>query len=432
MQYSTTTKEKSLFEVLLSATWEEFEPIVRSCARSLGATLEVPGFRKGNAPFESIMHHFGAEKIYQEAVGALIEKQWPDIVSRVTADVVGKPTIAVMKLAKDNDVEIAISFIARPAVSLPDYKRIARSLNEHRMQNFEPTEEETNAATQWLLRSRAKYKAVGREAKKGDFVEVNFDSLVEGTPLKGGSSQRHPFILGEGRFMPGFEDALVGLKTGEKKDFSLMAPSDYYRRELADKKVDFSVTMHSVQEVELPHLSDEFAQSVGTFKTKAELETNIASGLTEEKKQKERKEFQERLIEALVAKTNVEIPEPLIAQEAKALSRNIASELEKNKLSFENYLKHLNKTEEEFTSSLKAQATHNLSIAFLFHEIAKKEHIAVSETEIEEDVNAYVKRYPSVKLATKEIDLQHLKTYTENTLLNQKVIRFLDEAATSH
>lgn len=432
MNFSTNIiKEKQLFEITITIAWEEFTSFIQEAAKKIGTHLEVPGFRKGNAPFENILSHFGAEKVYQEAVMILIEKQWKELVARIKEETVGRPNIVVKKLAPHNPVEVGVSFVIRPPVTLPDYKSIAKKLQQTRLQTFEPTEQEKEAATKWLLRSRAKYKAVSREAQKGDFVEIDFHSSVNGITLEGGASTKHPLILGEGRFMNGFEDALVGLKAGETKEFSLVAPHDYYRQELANKKINFSATMRSVQEVETPQLTDEFAQSVGNFKTASELQTNIAQGLTQEKQQKEYKEFQEKLLNELLKDTRITIPPLLIEQEAEALAHDIAHEIKKNKLSFEEYLKHLGKSEEQFKESLRIQATHNLSIAFLFHAIAKKENLSVTPQEVDEAINTYVKRYGSITQAKKEIDLTHLKTYTENTLLNQKVLRFLEKAATT-
>ena len=424
-------KDKELLEVKLTLPWQEFEPLINEAARNLGRDLEVPGFRKGQAPLEAIQQKFSQDKIHQEAAMLVLKRNWKEIVQKVNQETVGRPKINVLKLTPQNELVLAVNFIARPEVKLANYRKIAKNLNEQRKFDFQVSQEEIKSAINWLLRSRAKYVAITREAKIGDFVEINFNSFVDGQTLEGGKSQRHPMVLGEGKFMKGFEEELIGLKSGEQKNFSLVAPVDYYRQDLAGKAINFEVTVQSVQEILLPEFNDEFAKNIGKFKNIQEFEENIINGLKEEKIIKERKDFEAKLIKAITEESEMAVPEPLIEEELDALVNDLRENVKKANINFEDYLKQIKKTPPELRESFRERAQRNLKIAFLFQAIAEKENLNISSEEVNETMNTYLKRFDSTKKAKQEVDLETLRTYTENTLLNQKVLNFLENTAIS-
>ena len=169
-----------------------------------------------------------------------------------------------------------------PEFKIPEYRdlRVARK-------PVSVSDEEIKTSLAWIQKSRAKHKAVLRPAKKDDQAEVDFNSKLNGVAVEGGSAQKYKLILGEEKFIRGFEEQIIGMSRGESKSFSLTFPADYSQKMLAGKLVDFEVKLNDVQEVELPRLDDEFAKSLGEFKDFASLEKSIQDGMTQEKEVKE-------------------------------------------------------------------------------------------------------------------------------------------------
>ncbi|RJQ13560.1 trigger factor [Candidatus Parcubacteria bacterium] len=426
MKIDQSTKE-GVASLTLTLPWEEFETIINETTKRLGKDLEVPGFRKGNAPKSAIEEKIGTHKIYQEAALEAVQQNWADLIQRVGDQTIGRPRLNVLKLAPSNELIVKLDFILKPKIKLADYKKIARELLTQRPKEFEVSKEEIQKAIDWLLRSRAKYIAVDRGAKKGDFVEINFSTRLADKELEGGSSQNHPMILGEGRFMKGFEEEIIGLKTGDHKNFSLVAPQNYYRQDLAGKTLDFDVSVRSVQEVLIPELSDEFAKGIGKFESVDGLKENIIQGLKDEKAVKERKDFETKLINEIAEKSEVNLPAALVDEEVEAMVVDMKNEVLQAKLDFSQYLEQINQTEEILKKSLRPKAERNLKAALVLQGIAEKENIEVSQEEIDASFNNYLGRFKSIKQAKQEVDLSALKTYTENTLRNQKTLNFLEK-----
>lgn len=428
MSYSVEKKseKEGVVEVFLSVPWVDFEPFVKDAGKKISSDVEIQGFRKGQAPLSMIEEKIGWEKIYREAAFLALEHAWQDIVKTITQRTVGRPRIDIKKIALHNDLEVSVFVSLRPEIKLPDYKKIAQREVSAGKDAFSVSNEDVEKAIDWLRRSRASYVAVVRGAKKGDYVEIEFQSKIDGKEFEGGSSLNHPFILGSGHFMPGFEDNIEGVSAGEKKEFSLVAPSDYYRKELAGKKIDFVIILKSVQEVLLPAYDDEFAKNIGKFPSKKELEENIKQGLEEEKREKDKKALEEKIIQEIIKGSSVSLPSLLVLEETDSLLLEMAEHLERSKVSLEEYCKRTNQTMEQLKEKTEQQARRNLQIAFVLQAIASNENITVTNEEIDKAMERQLEQYGSIKEAKKKnIDLASMRVYTENTLLNKKVIDFL-------
>lgn len=294
-------------------------------------------------------------------------------------------------------------------INLPDYKEIASKIKKNEVL---VKEEEIENALKWLQKSRAKFSAKNDPAQKGDFVEIEYK--VEDKTLKDG------FILGQGHFLPGFEDNLIGLKSGqEKKDISL-------DKEGQKIKIDLKIT--SVQKVEFSQINDEFAKSLGDFKDLNHLKENIKKGIILEKEQAEVQKLRQEILNQISKETKIEIPDILIENEKKNMLENLKKMVSQRiKVSFQEYLDKIKKTEKEILDSFDLEAKTKIKNFLILQEIGEKEKVEVSDQEIMDEVNKILRRFPSVKEAEKNIglDLQKFKDYTKQVIYNEKVFKIL-------
>ena len=430
MDIKNKLQSKGVLEIEFRVPWSEFKASTEEAAKKLGFDIEIPGFRKGQAPTAMIEQKLGWEKIYREGAFVALEKAWNEVIKQTTARTAGRPRVEIKKLAPQNDLEISVQFSLYPEIKLPDYKAIVKKIASKRPKEFSVSKEEMDKAVEWLCRSRASYVTVTRGAQKGDYIEISFGSMVDGNTLEGGDSSFHPFILGQGHLMPGFEDQLVGIQAGQEKDFTVRAPNDYHRKELAGKEIAFHVGVKSVQEVQMPPFDDEFAKRVGKFSGKEELKDSIRQGLEEEKQAKESRDFEDSVITALLEATPVEMPELLIEEETNSLMLETADRVESAKINLEEYLKRTNQTVEQLREAAAKQARTNLHTAFVLQELAAKEHVSVAPEELDKAIERHLEKYGNIAVAKKKnVDLASLRVYTENTLLNKKVIELLMKSA---
>ena len=276
-----------------------------------------------------------------------------------------------------------------------------------------------------IKKSRAENTAVNRPAQKGDRVEIDFLAQVDGAIIEGGESKQHPLVLGEGHFMPGFENELVGLKENETKKFSLEAPSDYHKKDLAGKAVDFEVKMCLVQERKLPEINDELARSLGRFGSLEELKSSLAEGLKAEKEARAKDERRAKIATALVKNINAELPEELVELELDKMSAELEDSLAHMNLDQESYLAHLKKTPQDLKKDWRPQAEKRIKVSLALRQIARHENIEVSEEEVEDKLSQLLRHSPPLRHG-QNLDLTSLRGYVKNLVRNEKVFELLE------
>jgi len=410
---------KSQLEILFEISADEFQKFIDKAILELGKDIEIEGFRKGKVPKEILEKEIPREKIFNKAIEIAVRENYLKTIFENKIEPISKPEIEILP-SKEGLIFKAI-FSILPEVILPDYEKIASGVKR---KEILVEEKEIDQTLNWLQKSRAKFIFENRPAKKGDFVEIEFQSPQVENNLK----RKDNFILGQGHYVLGFEENLEGMAPGQEKDFSLKFPDDYFQKNLAGNLVDFKVKMVSVQKMELPEINDEFAKNLGKFENLIGLKKSIKEGIKMEKENQESQRIRGEILEKIGAETKIEIPEILIESEKKRMLEDLKNFVtEKFKISFEDYLKEVKKTEKEILENFAKEAEKKVKIALILREISKREKIEVSEEEVKFAINDFFKNYPVEK--TKELDLDQLKSYYEEVIRNEKVLQFLEGLA---
>lgn len=415
---------KSKMEITVEVSYEDLRPYVEQSLNEFAKATEIKGFRPGKAPKQIVEREVGAMKIYQEGAILAIKKLYPQIISDNKIEAIGEPKIEITKLAPENPLEFKAEITVLPEIKLGDYQKIREKKNK-----VEITDERVGEELKKLQASRAKLVTVRRPAQKGDRVEVDFTVRVEGVKIEGGESRNHPLTIGEGHFVPGFEDNLVGLKEGDAKKFNLAFPKDYYKKELADKSAEFDVKMIVVQEKVLDELNDEFAKNLGKFKDLADLKNSIKEGLTLEEQEKETERVRFKIIEQVVNASEIETPELLVHAEIHKMLDEYAANIENMGIKFETYLAKIGKTVDDLEKEWEGQAEKRVKINLALREIANREKIEAADKEMEEEINKVLATFHSVEEAEQKIDMERLKEYTRGMIMNRKVFELLEKIA---
>ncbi len=423
MNHTVKKLPKSQIEVTISLSGDEFKVFKDRALKEFAQKIDIEGFRTGKAPEAMVKEKIGAEALTQAAVEKAVEKHWYEIAHEEDLDIVGFPDAKIIK-ADDSGLEFSIIASLIPDVKLPDYKAIAsKVIKTKKEQTVE--EKEIDESMKWLRDSRAAYVTVTREAKKGDRAEVDFTVKDNGVVIEGGTSKNHPLIIGEGRFVPGFEDELVGMKEKDEKNFQLTMPKDYPNN-LGGKKLDFTVAMRLVQEKILPELDDNFVKGLGTFKTVEELTKSIRDGILQEKNEKEKQRIDMDIATAIAEKADIDLPEALIESELDKMMREFQASIGQMGMEFEKYLEHLKKSPEDLKKEWRKDAEKRVRIALSLRAIAKEESIEPTDEEVEMKANRTLERYKADGHDIEKINKPALADYARNILRNEKVFEFLE------
>ncbi len=416
-----------MVEMTITLPWEEWSKNLSEAVGHLSKEVRVEGFRKGKAPRRIIEQKVGAGMVLAEAAEHAVKHSYPNAVKEEKLDVIGHPDVKLGTVKEGEPLTYTVMTAVVPTVTMSDWRDDLKKVNAKRAAGVETVSaEEVDNELDRLAKMRAAFIVVDRAAKNGDTVEIDFDVLVDGVPIEGGSAKNHPLVLGSGAFIPGFEEALIGMKAGEDKTLTLPFPKEYHAKHLAGRDATFSVGVKKVSMEEKPELTDAFAVTVGNFKNMAELRKNIEEGIAEEKKMKAKETHRSNLLDALVAKTDIEFPDVLIHDELGRMLREFQSQVMMMGLDFAEYLKHAKKTEEELMKDWEPQAKKRLSASLVLEQIARDEHIEVKSEEVEAEMNRALQYYRSTKDAEKKVDMGELYRSAQGRLRNEAVFEMLE------
>jgi trigger factor len=412
-------KSKVEFKIVVSV--EEFEKFKKQTIEGFGRELKIEGFRAGHIPEAIILKEVGEEKILAEAAELAVRENYLKAVNENKIVPISAPDVQILKLAKGNDFEFKVQVSVLPEITLPDYKKLA---SEFSRKEVSISETEIKDSLDWLQKSRAKLALKSGGAEKGDFVEIEFSS----SQLENGKRHQDAFLLGHGHIFEGFEENLLGMTNGAEKKFQIKVPETYPDKALAGKKADFNVLIKSVQKVELPELTDDFAKGLGTFKGLEDLKKGIKEGLVLEKEKSETERMRTEILDKITSLSKCEVPEVLLETEKTSTLDDLKKQvLENLKISFEEYLAKIKKTEKELLESFSDKILKRIKTSLVLKEIANKEKVEVLEDEIKREVDDVLKNYPDVKTAKKQLDLEQLKDYAKEVIINEKAMKILED-----
>lgn len=425
MQIEIKKLPKSRVEISFELTAEELEPFIEKAVLNASQNVKIEGFRPGKAPRDLIERKIGQATLYEEAAELAVRKTYVSAVLEKNLNVIGQPEIQVLKLAPGNPFNFKATAAVLPEIKLPDCKTIAGE-TKSRAKPADVPEKEFSEALEYLRKSRAKNSAVNREAKTGDFCEVDFEARHGGVKIEKGESKNHPLVIGDKEFIPGFEENLAGMKAGEEKTFSVKAPGDYFKKEYAGKILDFKVKMNGVFERILPELDDEFAKGLGKFENLEQLKKSVKEGLSAEKERKEKDRLRMEILEKISEKTDMELPDILIESEKEKMAHELEHSVERFGLNLETYLAQIKKTIDDLKKDWQKDAEKRAKAALILREIAVKEKLAPTEEEIAEKTKETLAHYHSGQEAG-QIDPAAVRDYVEGQLKNEKVFEFLEK-----
>lgn len=425
MEIKINSLQKSKKEIIVSLNQKDLLPFKEEALKELNKDLQINGYRLGKAPLSIAENHLSSLKVYERMTSLAIDQIYPKIIKDKKIQAIGYPSINITKIVPNQEVEFKAEVAIIPQVELPNYQEIAQKIPKNKKESLTIEEKEIEQALLWLQDSRANLEQVSRSAEKEDIVTIDYQIKEDKKLIENGEDKNYSFILGKGSFLPGFEDNIIGMKTGEEKKFELIVPKDWPQKNLQNKKLNINVSLKEIKTKKLPILNDEFAQSIGKFKTLKDLKKNIKEGLLLEKKQKETERWRLEALEKIIAETKIDLPEILVQNEIEKMVEELKAQLEKMQLPFDKYLEQIKKSEEDLKKEFKELAEKRVSSALVLREIASIEKIEASEKEIEEKINGILSQIPETEKKEK-INQDNLKEFALGIIRNEKVFEILE------
>ena len=421
---STVEKtEKNKVKLTITVDAETFRQANHAAYLKNRGKINVPGFRKGKAPMPVILQRYGEGTFYEDAFDELFPNAYSDALSEHDVKPVENPALDILEIGEEG-VKFTAEVTVVPEIELGKYKGVKIEVPEVKI-----GAKEVNDTVEREREKIARWVDVDRAVKKGDKATIDYKGFVDGEAFEGGEAQGHVLEIGSGSFIPGFEGSVIGMKKGDEKDIMVTFPKEYHSEELKGKEAKFEVKVHEIKEKELPGLDDEFAKDVSEFDTLDEYKKDIKKKLTEAEERRVENEKENLILQKIVEKSNVEIPEPMIRRETDYMINDMAQRMSYQGINMEQYMQLTNTTVDMLREQYKTDAENRVKTQLVFEAIQKKENFEVTdedlERELEEIASGGSKSVEEVKKTLNEDNMKYLR----EVALSKKTVNFLKENA---
>ena len=417
------TKNKNEVKLTFTVEAAKFDEAIMSVFKKSSKYFNIPGFRKGKAPFKIVERYYGDEIFYEDAFNELVPEIYDAEIKANNIDAVSRPQIDVVQMEKGKDLIFTAIVATKPEVKLGKYKGVELEKIEYKA-TAEDVEHELNHMAEHNSRM---VSVEDRAVKDGDIVTIDFAGTVDGVAFDGGTAQGQQLTIGSNTFIPGFEDQVIGMKIGEEKDLNVTFPKEYFSKDLAGKDAVFHVTLHAIQVKELPKLDDEFAKDVSEFDTLAELKKDIKAKIDHENKHRAEHEMEDAAVNAVVENTTIDIPEGMIELEIDNMEENIAQRLQYQGLKLEQYLKMMGKTEADLRKEFRADAEKNVKAKLIIDQIVAEEKIKEDKKYIKSKLEEMATQYGR-KVEELEKN-EEINKYLAESSRNEQAVKFIIDNA---
>jgi trigger factor len=368
----------------IEVPFDELQPSLDRAYKSIARQVRVPGFRPGKVPARIIDQRVGRAVVLDEAVQDAIPRMYAEAVRENDVRTVGQPEIELTRLDDGDTLTFTAEVDVRPQVTLPDLDAIAVTVDDAVV-----TDEEVDRQVDALRERFAVLTGADRPVQSGDYVSIDLRATVDGEEVPGGSTTGLSYEVGSDDVMPGLDDALVGMAAGEEKTFGTgLIAGDY-----AGRTADVQVTVRSVKVKELPAADDDFAQTASEFDTLDELRADLRERLQRVRAVEQGAQARDKVLEALLAATDVPLPESAVASEVEWRQHDIGHQLESAGMSLDDFLAAESRSKEDFDEEIRRNSESAVKSQLVLDAVAEREQLGVSDTELTEHVVIQARRF---------------------------------------
>ena len=401
MAKETKTKEikkeetkKNVHEVPVKIEGEQWTKALDKSFAQKQKTAKVDGFRTGKVPRDIYEKHYGKESLFLEAADLLLQEAYLKAMEDSKLVPVVQPSVD-LKGIDENGVEFVFTIVTKPEVNVKKYKGL-----NIKPEKVEVTDEEINHELGHLLERYT--ELVNKEdgaVESGDVAVIDFEGFKDGVAFDGGKGENYSLEIGSNTFIPGFEDQIIGMKSGEEKDLDITFPEDYGAKDLAGAKVVFKVKVNEIKTKEKRELDEEFFEDLGMEGVNSEetLKEEIKKSIEAQKEAEAENNYIDKILEEVSKNVEVDIPEPMVDEEVNRLLKRFEEQMKMQGISLDLYYQLTNSNEEALKSQMEKEAYSNVLYRLMLEEIMNLEKIEVSSEEAEKEAEELAKKYQMEK-----------------------------------
>ena len=382
-------KAKNVHEIKVEITGKDWEKKLDETFKKIIKKVKIDGFRPGKAPRNIYEQKYGKQSIVVEAVDSCMNEAYVKALKEFKGEPIMQPTVGIEK-ADETGVTYVFTFTTKPEIKINKYTNLGVKKDSVKV-----TKKDVDAEIEKMRKEYADLTVKDGKAENGDTVIIDFEGFDGDKAFEGGKAENYALELGSNSFIPGFEEALVGVKKGDKKDVNVTFPKDYHAEELKGKPVVFKVLVHEVKTKVYPELDEDFFLDLGLedVKTKEDLEKKVKETMTEQREYEAENKYVDELFEALLKETSVEVPHELIHEELDRMVEQYAERLKMQGITLEQFYKFTNSSEEALKAQMHEEAEKRVKLRFAIDEIIELEKIDATDEEANHDAEEKAKKH---------------------------------------
>jgi trigger factor len=410
MQVSVETTSNIERHMTIGVPAQEIDQAVQKRLQETARTVRLNGFRPGKVPMSVVKRRFG-NSVRQEIVGEIMRDNYVKALQEQDLNPAGWPRFEPKTMEEGKDLEFVAIFEVLPEIELGDLSAITIEKPQ-----ADVTDADIDTMIDNLRTQQATVKSVKRKSKNKDIAVIDFKGTIDGEEFEGGAAEKHRLTLGSGQMIPGFEKAIVGSKAGEELEIDVTFPEDYHNEELKGKPVKFQVTIHEVEEPQLPELDVEFFKKFGIeAEDEAAFRVEVKKNMERELKQAISNKVKNDVVDALLNSTELDVPTSLVDQEIDRLRQDAVKRFG-GEMDFQQLPKEI----------FEEQATRRVKTGLLFQEVVKKNELTADAEKVEEKIQEIASTYEQPEEVIAHFNSSpEQKSQIESTVLENAVVEYV-------
>ncbi len=385
--------EKNVHEFTIKIEKEEWDKTLDKVFTKRNKTVKIDGFRPGHAPKEIFLKKYGKESLYFDAADELLQPAYERVLEKEKVVPIIQPKVDI-KSIDENGVEFVFTVTERPEVKIKKYKGLGVKMDDTTV-----SDEEVNSEVEKLLDRYTELVTKDGKVENGNVAVIDYEGFKDDVAFEGGKGENYSLEIGSNTFIPGFEEQLIGMKTGEEKDINVTFPKDYHEKSLAGAPVVFKVKVNEIKEKEKRELDAEFFEDLAMegVDSKEKLEEELRKTLEARKKDAAENKFVDDMLKAVAENTEVEIPDELVHEETHRLIDRFENQMKMQGISLDLYYQFTKTTHEDLHKQMEEEARKNVLYRFILEELKKLEKVEVTLEDGEKEAEELAKKYNMTK-----------------------------------
>lgn len=411
------------YELEISIEPDIFQSEIDKVYKRKKSKISIPGFRKGKAPKSFIEKYYGEGIFYEDAINNLYFDAVQEGLKQLNLEFVNdKIDFDIVKVGKEDGLIFKVKVTTMPDVKIDNYKGI-----EYKKESAEVTDEDIENRMKKVQKDNGRLVTVSdRPAKMTDTVVIDFKGTADGGLFDGGTAEDYTLELGSGKFVPGFEEQIVGHSAGEKFNIQVKFPNDYHVPNMQGKDVNFEINLKSIKELELPDIDDEFVKDISEFDTLEEYKADLVKHIAKDKEKAVEQKIDNQIFDKLVELVEVIVPDALIKEEAQKYIDELKHNIQNQGIPFEEFMKYTGDSIENFQKQYWKPAEKSVKLRLALNKIVELENIEASDEEIDNEYEKIAKNY---KMEVNKLKKIFDRSIIKNDILNAKALKLIKDNA---